>query len=348
MTDVLIRTSGKIGHITMNRPKALNALTAGMCYQIYSALGDWASDDRIKMVLFDASGDRAFCAGGDISDLYHSAKAGDFASGQNFWRDEYRLNARIFEFPKPVVSLMQGFTMGGGVGIGCHASHRVVGETSQIAMPECGIGLVPDVGGSLILSRAPGRLGEYLGTTGTRMGPGDALLAGFADYFIAETNWPALTEDLIKTGDWTCVDRYAQPAPDAPLAALQPEIDQYFGGETLGDILRSLHLGDTAFTTDTLKKLNRNAPLAMACAVQIIHRVRGADTIRRALEQEYRYTFRAASQGDIIEGIRAQIIDKDRTPRWTHASPDQVKDFEVTQMLMPLGKDALTFTGEMP
>lgn len=348
MTDILIRTSGQIGHITMNRPKALNALTYGMCQQIHAALGDWANDDSVKMVLFDAVGDRAFCAGGDISDLYHTAKAGDFASGQKFWRDEYRLNARIFEFPKPVVSLMQGFTMGGGVGIGCHASHRVVGETSQIAMPECGIGLIPDVGGSLILSRAPGRLGEYLGITSARMGPGDAIFAGFADYCIPQVNWPALTAELITTGDWARVDAYAQPAPDAPLAACQPEIDTHFAGETLGDILRSLIHSNTDFAADTLKKLGRNAPLAMACAVQIIHRVRGADSLRRALEQEYRFAFRAAQQGDIIEGIRAQIIDRDRNPNWAHKAPDQVTNAEVTKMLMPLGKNTLTFTGDTP
>ena len=346
MTDVLIRKSGQIGQITMNRPKALNAITADMCADIYAALGDWANDDNVKMVLFDATGDRAFCAGGDISDLYHTAKAGDYASGQKFWRDEYRLNARIFEFPKPVVSLMQGFTMGGGVGIGCHASHRVVGDTSQIAMPECGIGLVPDVGGSLILSRAPGRLGEYLGITGTRMGPGDAIHAGFADYFIPQSQWPTLTDKLIETGDWTRVDACAEPAPDAPLAALQPEIDSHFGGETLSDILRSLRHSSTDFAARAIQKLNRNAPLAMACAVQIIHRVRGADTIRRSLEQEYRFTHRAAQQGDIIEGIRAQIIDKDRSAHWAHDIPDQVTGAEVTKMLMPLGKDALTFTGD--
>jgi enoyl-CoA hydratase len=140
--------------------------------------------------VIDAAGDKAFCAGGDIAEMYATGTAGDFDYGRRFWADEYRMNAKLFNFPKPVVTFLQGFTMGGGVGVGCHGSHRIVGDSSQIAMPECGIGLVPDVGGSLILARAPGRLGEYLGTTAARMGPGDAIHAGFADYYIPEDAGP--------------------------------------------------------------------------------------------------------------------------------------------------------------
>ncbi len=178
MTDIDIRQQGRAGRITLNRPKALNALTYDMIRAIEAALDAWRDDDAVKLILIDAIGDRAFCAGGDIADLYRTGTAGDFAYGQQFWRDEYRMNAKLAEYPKPVVSFLQGFTMGGGVGVGCHASHRIVGDTSQIAMPECGIGLVPDVGGSLILARAPGHLGEYLGLTASRMGPGDAIHVG--------------------------------------------------------------------------------------------------------------------------------------------------------------------------
>ncbi|MEX0310610.1 MAG: enoyl-CoA hydratase/isomerase family protein, partial [Tateyamaria sp.] len=175
MTDISIRITGHAGRITLQRPEALNAMTYEMCLAIEAAMDAWATDDAVKVVVLDAEGDRAFCSGGDIAELYETGTKGDYAYGQTFWADEYRLNHKIFHYPKPVVSFLQGFTMGGGVGIGCHGSHRVVGDSSQIAMPECGIGLIPDVGGSLMLALAPGRLGEYLGTTAARMNASDAI-----------------------------------------------------------------------------------------------------------------------------------------------------------------------------
>src|SRR6056297_1292977 len=205
--DILIRVEGRAGRITLNRPKALNALTWEMCTRIEAALDDWAEDDGVAMLVIDGAGDKAFCAGGDIAEMYATGTKGDFDYGRKFWADEYRMNAKLFNFPKPVVSFLHGFTMGGGVGVGCHASHRIVGDSSRIAMPEVGIGLIPDVGGSLLLARAPGRLGDFLGTTGHRMGPGDAILAGFADYYIPESDWTALKTALINHGDWQAVDR---------------------------------------------------------------------------------------------------------------------------------------------
>src|SRR6056300_1702778 len=175
MTDIHIRITGRAGRITLNRPKALNALTYDMCLAMEQALLAWRDDPAVDMVVIDATGDRAFCAGGDIADLYASGLRGDYAYGQTFWAAEYRLNALIYHYPKPYIAFMQGFTMGGGVGISCHGSHRIVGETSQIAMPECGIGLIPDVGGSYILACAPGYLGEYLGLTAARMAAADAI-----------------------------------------------------------------------------------------------------------------------------------------------------------------------------
>jgi enoyl-CoA hydratase/carnithine racemase len=200
-------------------------------------------------------------------------------------------------------------------------------------MPECGIGLVPDVGGSLMLALAPGRLGEYLGTTGTRMGPADAIFAGFADTFIPEANWDAVKAAMIQTGTVTL------PTHDAPvgtLADMQPEIDRYFAGESLSDIVRALEFDCSDFTAGTLKALRRNAPLAMACCVQIMHRLRPPKSIGQALELEYRYTPRAMAQGDFIEGIRAAIIDKDRKPVWKHSDAKLVPGVEVSQMLLPL------------
>ncbi|MEZ5913153.1 MAG: enoyl-CoA hydratase/isomerase family protein [Paracoccaceae bacterium] len=346
MADIVIRKDGRAGRITLTRPQALNALTYAMCLEIDAALKAWADDDDVALVLLDAEGPRAFSAGGDIAEMYETGTQGDYAYGRRFWFDEYRMNARIAEYSKPVVSLLQGFTMGGGVGVGCHGSHRIVGETSQIAMPECGIGLVPDVGGSGILARAPGRLGEYLGTTGTRMGPADAILAGFADHFVPEADWPALTAELLETGDPSAVTAAARPAPEGRLAALQPEIDAHFGGERAGDILRALKGSSGAFAEEARKAFARSAPLSVSCAVEMTHRLRPNPTMRRALELEYRFTYRAMEHADFIEGIRAAIIDKDRNPRWRHADAEAVSTMDVARMLMPLGAEALRFDEE--
>ena len=344
MADIDIRISGQTGRITLNRPKALNALTYAMCLEIESALDAWRDNPQVKMIVIDAAGERAFCAGGDIAEMYASGTQGDFEYGRKFWRDEYRMNARLFEFPKPVASFMQGFTMGGGVGVGCHASHRVVGDSSQIAMPECGIGLVPDVGGSYLLAHAPGRLGEYLGTTGTRMKAADAILAGFADYHISETDWPALIRELEETGDWTKIDKAAQSPPDGRLKELLAPINRNFAGDSLYDILRALENDESAFAADTLKIMRRNAPLSMACTVEMVHRLRSSNSIRPALEMEYRFTSRSMEHADFLEGIRAAIIDKDRAPKWKHDLGDPLS-LEVTKMLMPLpkGADQVTF-----
>jgi len=343
MPDISIRIEGRAGRITLQRPEALNALTYDMVLAIEAALDAWRDAD-IDLVLLDAEGDRAFCSGGDIADMYTSGQEGNLDYGRQFWRDEYRLNAKIFEYPKPVVSFLQGFTMGGGVGVGCHGSLRIVGDSSQIAMPECGIGLVPDVGGSLMLALAPGRLGEYLGLTATRMGAADAIFAGFADAYAPEADWPDLKAHMLRTGTIPDCDT---PAPEGRLAAQLEQINRHFAGQTLGDITRSLETDESDFADNALKALSRNAPLAMACSMAIIRRLRSANSVRQALDQEYRYTFRAVAQGDFIEGIRAAIIDRDRQPKWAHTTPEAVTDMDVSQMLRPLGPDALNWE-EMP
>ncbi len=336
-----IRIEGRAGRITLTRPEALNALSHEMCQAIDAALIDWAGNDAVALVVIDAIGDRAFCAGGDIAAMHALGMAGDFDYGRRYWSDEYRMNARLFHFPKPVVSLMQGFTMGGGVGLGCHASHRVVCEGSQIALPECAIGLVPDVGSTLLLARAPGRLGEYLGTTGARLGPGDAIHAEFADYLVPRDRWPDLIATLCDTGDWGAVDRAAQPAPDSTLATEQAEIDRLFAGETIRDIVNLLRVSDSAVAARAMAALSKNSPLSVACTVELVHRTRLRDTIEVALEQEYRFTYRAMERGDFLEGIRAAIIDKDKTPKWRHASLEAVTATDVAGMLLPLGTDTL-------
>ena len=339
MSEINIRIEGRAGRITLHRPKALNALTYQMCLEIDQALKDWWDAD-IDLLLIDAEGEKAFCAGGDIAEMYATGTAGNYDYGRKFWRDEYRMNDRLFRFPKPVVTFLQGFTMGGGVGVGCHGSHRIVCETSQIAMPECSIGLVPDVGGSLLLARAPGRLGEYLGTTGARMGPGDAIYAEFADYYIDQDKWDGLKQTLIKTGNVEAVDQAAQVAPESPLKEKQRALAHFFAGDTFIDCLRGTPEAQWP------EQIHKNAPVAMAVAVEIVRRARGADDMRRALAQEYRYSYRAMEQGDFLEGIRAAIIDKDRNPKWAHAHPLDLRDGDVFRMTKPLGPEELTWEDE--
>ena len=341
MSEIRIIKTGKTGRITLNRPDALNAVTHDMIRQIAAILPEWADDPEITMLVIDAEGDRAFSAGGDLMGIYNAMVAENYDMPRRFWRDEYAMNAALFHFPKPVATFLQGFTMGGGVGVGCHGSHRVVGDTSRIAMPECGIGLAPDVGGTLILARAPGRLGEYLGVTGHRMGPGDAIHAGFADYYIPEGDWPALISELEETGDWTRIDAAAGPVPEAPLKAQQAMIDANFGGETLRDVVNALRADGGDWATETLTIMDRNAPRAMAAAVQLVHRARLRDTIEAALANEYRFSHRIAEQGDFREGIRALIVDKDKSPSWGKDAVDSASPAEISALLQPLGAEEL-------
>ena len=340
MSEISIRKTGKTGRITLNRPDALNAITHDMILQIAAILPDWAADPEISMLVIDAVGDRAFCAGGDLMGIYNAMVAQEYDKPRQFWRDEYAMNAALFHFPKPVATFLQGFTMGGGVGVGCHGSHRIVGDSSRIAMPECGIGLAPDVGGTLILSRAPGRLGEFLGTTAYRMGPGDAIYAEFADYYIPESAWPDLIARLEDTGDWSLIDAAAQTPPEAPLKAQQAMIDDTFGGETIRDIVNALRADGSDWARGTLETMERNAPRAMGAAVELVHRARTRDTIGHALTQEYRFNHRIAEMGDFQEGIRALIVDKDKSPSWGK-DPIDSATLEVASLLMPLGADEL-------
>ena len=344
--DIHIRTEGRAGRITLTRPKSLNALSYEMCLEIESSLDAWRDDAAVALVLIDAEGDRAFCAGGDVQKLYETGCAADYAYGRRFWSDEYRLNAKIADYPKPCVALMQGFVMGGGVGIACHGSHRIVCDSTRIAMPECSIGLVPDVGGSLLLARAPGRLGEYLGTTGTRMGPEDAIHCGFADAYVPQEAWGVLTEILTDTGDPGMIAKHASLPPEGSLRSLAPQIDEHFSRYALRDIIASLRAGDSDFARDTLAAMQKNSPLSMACAIEMIRHLRAeSGDIRGALGLEYRFTYRSMQQGDFLEGVRAAIIDKDRNPAWQH-DLESLPDKAVSAMLAPLGADALTFEEE--
>ncbi|WP_458790404.1 enoyl-CoA hydratase/isomerase family protein [Yoonia sp. MH D7] len=334
MSDIITRRNGVAGHITLNRPQALNALTWDMCTAIETAIDDWRNDSSVALIIIDGAGERAFCSGGDISDIYASAQVKDYAYAQRFWRDEYRLNAKLATYCKPVVTFLHGFTMGGGVGLGCHASHRVVCENSKIAMPECKIGLVPDVGGTLLLANAPGYIGTYLGLTGDRLNAADAIYTGFADYFISQDQWDIVKNTLAETGDLSAI--VPQTPPQAAISAQQKSLDTLFKHDSLADIYTNLPEGSYA-----KNRMDTNSPLSMACAVPLINAVRNNPTIHNALEREYRFTHRAVEHSDFIEGIRAAIIDRDRAPKWQHTSWSDVTEADIKKMTASLGEDAL-------
>ena len=331
MDDLNIRITGRAGRITFTRPKALNALSHPMALAIHAALDQWRTDPAVALVIIDAEGDRAFCAGGDIAAVYHAGRAGNHAEGRDFFRDEYRMNAAIADYPKPIVAFMQGFVMGGGVGVGGHAGHRVVGDTTRIAMPESGIGLIPDVGGTWLLAHAPGRIGEYLALTGARMGPGDAIHARFADSYLPETEWPALIARLEETGDATLIQGLTPP--ESPLANRDLS---HFGGADLAQIIAAT---EAAGDDESLQALRRNSPLSMAAGLAMVRAARRDARMQDSLAREYRFTYRATAESDFLEGVRAQIIDKDRQPRWqAPATPEAVE-----AMLAPLGDHELTW-----
>ncbi|WBU63377.1 enoyl-CoA hydratase/isomerase family protein [Paracoccus aerodenitrificans] len=332
MADMEIRKDRRAGRMTFNRPKALNALSHEMVKDIHAALLDWQDDSEVELIIIDAEGEKAFCAGGDIAAVYRAGLAGDHSTGQKFFFDEYRMNAAIADYPKPVIAFMNGFVMGGGVGVGGHASHRIVGDTTRIAMPESGIGLIPDVGGSWLLGKAPGRIGEYLMMTSNRMDAGDAIHAGFADYYIPEDQWTALSDRLAETADISAIK--GQTPPESALAARDLSA---FEADSIGEIIARLEAqGDT----DSLKPIGRNSPLSMAAGLRLVREARKDSRMQDSLAREYRFTHRATQDGDFIEGVRAQIIDKDRNPAWSADASDQA----VEAVLSPLGDAELNFT----
>ena len=346
--ELIVGTEGRAGRLTLNRPKALNAVTYGMVTGIEDALLAWRDDPAVALVIIDAAPGRAFAAGGDIRDLYDQGRAGNFAFGRRFWADEYRMNALIAAYPKPVVSLVDGIVMGGGVGVSAHASHRVVTENTVLAMPECGIGLIPDVGGSWILGRAPGRLGEFLGLTGTRVGAADAILTGFADFHVAQARLPALIDRLAETGDvqelmaFTSDPLRAESPAVAPLlAAIRSGIDESFAAPSPLAILAALRPRSEPWAEDAAKALRRGCPLSIACALIAIRSARKAARLEDALAIEYRFAWRCTEKGEFLEGIRAQIIDKDRDPKWALARLEDVTEDRALAMLVPLGDNDL-------
>jgi enoyl-CoA hydratase len=334
--DIHLRREGRVGLVTLDRPKALNALTWPMVRAMTASLAAWREDPEIEAVVVEGAGERGLCAGGDVRWLYDIRQTAPH-DALAFWREEYRLNAEIARYPKPYVAFMHGIVMGGGVGISAHGRHRIVCETTEIAMPETTIGLVPDVGGTLLLARAQGHLGIYLGLTGTRMSGSDAIQAGFADTYVSRARWPALRAALIGGVDPidTIIDEAAEPVPVSPLAEARALIDRLFAGATLADIEAALLTSADPRATGARRDLAMRSPKALALTLEAIRRARALTSIEQALLQEYRLVARLYEDGEFIEGVRALIVDKDKAPKWRPARIDEVGPAMVEAFFAP-------------
>ncbi|MGW6913839.1 enoyl-CoA hydratase/isomerase family protein [Kitasatospora sp. NPDC054939] len=341
VAEVQVFTDGAVGRIVLDRPRALNALTPGMITAVRSALEAWASDGAVTAVVLTGAGERGLCAGADIRLFHRDAQAGG-AEARAFLRAEYRLNALIGRYPKPYVAVMDGITMGGGVGLSAHGGVRIVTERSVVAMPETRIGLVPDVGGTLLLARAPGELGTHLGLTSGSMTAGDALLCGFADHFVPSAALPALLAALADGGDPAAtVAGYSEQAPAAPLAAERDWIDACYAADSAEEIVERLLAVGAPAAKEAAEQVLGNSPTAVKVTLAALRRARGLAGLEAALEQEYRISATALTTHDLVEGIRAQVVDKDRDPRWSPAALAAVGADEVARFFAPRPDDEL-------
>ncbi|MFJ9820332.1 enoyl-CoA hydratase/isomerase family protein [Streptomyces sp. NPDC101151] len=334
---VLFHTAGRAAHITLNRPRALNALNHEMVRRIDEALRGWKHDPSVETVVITGSGERGLCAGGDIRTIHDDARDGDGTASAAFWRDEYHLNARIARYPKPYVAVMDGIVMGGGVGVSAHGSVRIVTERSRIAMPETGIGFVPDVGGTYLLALTPGELGTHLALTGAQIGASDALLCGLADHYMPSEALDAFSDDLAEMPVRDALARHVQRPPQGELAARREWIDACYAAPTVEDILnRLLDHGDPA-AKEAAQILLTKSPTALKVTLAALLRARHLGPIEQVLDQEYRVSCATLSTPDLVEGIRAQVIDKDRNPHWSPATLVEVTDTDVERFFTPLG-----------
>jgi enoyl-CoA hydratase len=340
--DVLVIVENGVGLITLNRPKAINSLTHPMVTAMSKVLTDWAQDDRVHVVVVDGAGERGLCAGGDIVAIYHSAHA-DGSEARQFWYDEYLLNAQIGRFNKPYVALMDGIVMGGGVGVSAHGSVRVVTDTTKMAMPEVGIGFIPDVGGTLILSHAPGLLGHHAALTGAPFDGADAIALGFADHFVPHDKLPAFKDAIVADGIDAALKAHAHEPPPSHLLAQLDWIDRCYAGDTAEDIVAALRGHDASPANDAAKLIASRSPVSVSVALEAIRRAAKLDTLEEVLRQEYRTSVGALRSHDLVEGIRAQVIDKDRNPKWSPASLAAVTTADVEAYFAPADRE-LEFT----
>jgi enoyl-CoA hydratase len=347
--DLIARKEGSAGILRLNRPKAINAVTLEMFHDIDKALDAFEADPDIAVILLEGAGERGLCAGGDIRALWESSKVkGDL--GKILWRDEYILNARIKKFPKPYVAFMDGIVMGGGVGLSAHASHRVVTDKTKLAMPEVGLGFFPDVGGTWLLSHSPGEIGTYFGLTGQTMNGPDAIHARFADAVVSSSKLPALREALTKvragatSADITkLIDGFSTGETAGPVAVMQAKIDALFAHVRMEDIVAALQRDGSDFAQATLKTLNEKSPRGMVVTLKLLRLARTARSLEECLVREYRAALEVFASDDFREGVRAAVIDKDRSPKWSPPRIEDVTPEMVAPYFAEIGADELKF-----
>lgn len=339
--DVVLQRDGPLARIILNRPKALNALTHPMICAMAAALTEWAEDPSVHTVLLTGSGDRALCAGGDIVSIYRDARTDPDENAQ-FWADEYTLNAQIKRYSKPFVALMDRIVLGGGVGLSGHAAHRVVTERTKLGMPETTIGFVPDVGGTYLYSHAPGELGTHLALTAATMTGADAIALGLADSFVDSSRLNSLIDALKHMPAAAAIAQYAAPAaPPAPLLAERYWIDECYAGDELPAIIARLQQSSTDAAHEAATAILAKSPTAVAVTLESLRRARDLDTLEDVLEQEYRVSLRMVAGPDVVEGIRAQVIDKDRNPQWQPSTLGAVTHADVQAHFASLGEREL-------
>ena len=347
--DLIARKEGSAGIIRLNRPKAINAVTLEMFHDIDKALDAFEKDPAVAVILLEGAGERGLCAGGDIRSLWESSKVkGDL--GKILWRDEYILNARIKKFPKPYVAFMDGIVMGGGVGLSAHSAHRVVTDKTKLAMPEVGLGFFPDVGGTWLLSHSPGEIGTYFGLTGQTMNGPDAIYAKFADAVVPSARLPALREALTKvaTGATSAdirklIESFSTGETAGPVAAQQAKIDALFSHDRMEDIVAALQRDGSDFAQATLKALNEKSPRGMVVTLKLLRLARTARSLEECLVREYRAALEVFASDDFREGVRAAVIDKDRSPKWSPPRIEDVTPAMVAPYFAEIGADELKF-----
>lgn len=340
--DILFERRGAAGIVTLNRPKALNALTHGMVRALAHQLDRWAADNSVTRIVLTAAGDRAFCAGGDIRALYELGRAGKQEEARIFFREEYTLNATIKRYRKPYVSLIDGIVMGGGVGLSAHGSHRVAGDRYQFAMPEVSIGFFPDVGATWLLSRMPGESGTYCALTGERLKSEDAIATGVATHRIRSDRFGDLTEALYGTVPVDAVlAAFAEPAGGGPLTQRRRAIDRLFSASRVEDILAALDAEATGASEHSewaihcAATMRAKSPLSLKIALAQMRWARD-QSFEDCMRTEFRIVSRIVYGHDLYEGVRAVIVDKDNAPRWSPADLAGVSEAEVERHFAPL------------
>jgi len=344
--DVIVRELGALRRITLNRPQALNALTLDMAVTMTALMREWADDPGVGAVLLDGAGERAFCAGGDIRALYDAAKSGDPLPAQ-FWTTEYKLNVLIARYPKPVIAIMDGLVMGGGVGLSAHAAHRVVTDRSAVAMPEVGIGFFPDVGAAFLLARAPGYAGTFMALTGNRAGAADAIYCGLADIHIAAATLAALPSALAdcrkREEVWATLGTLeTRPGPGKLLKA-RDWIARCFSGDTMEEIVETLSACDADGAAEALDALRKASPTSLKVTLRNLRAAASFKRVERSFQQDYRIALACIAGHDFIEGIRAAIVDKDRNPAWCPDKLEAVTPDLVERHFKSVGQPELNF-----